>query len=243
MLHKALSSLILGTTLLVAGAPVLSTFVGAQPAETIQPIDENSPRQQAIRFLAEMERANENVTTLQAEFTQVRQNQMYLEEAHSNGEFYYSKPNRFRCNYFKPSDAEFYILDNTAYFYTPDLKQVEKLNLGDNEQAPIHQMLVGFGLSLKSILEVFDPAVIPVEGQEPNLLTIEFVSKDQERTLNFRSIQVTFDTEKKEPRQLFIVEDEDEVRVTLVKIMKNNPIDAKVFELNFPSDVDIISYE
>lgn len=211
--------------------------------DEIKPIDENSPRQQAINFLTLMERENEGLNTLYAEFTQVRTNQMFLEEINSTGEFYYSKPNRFRCNYYKPSDAEFYILDNMAYFYTVDLKQVEKIPLNNGDQAPIHQMLVGFGLSMKSILDVFDPEM--QAGQDPaaRYKTIIFNSKDEERTMGFRSIQVTFDTEKMEPRSLLIQEGDDEVKVTLDKIIKNKEIPDETYALDFPKDVEIIEYK
>ncbi|MGF1573244.1 MAG: outer membrane lipoprotein carrier protein LolA [Sumerlaeia bacterium] len=211
--------------------------------DEITPIDENSPRQQAINFLTLMERENEGLETLYAEFTQVRTNQMFLEEINSTGEFYYSKPNRFRCNYSKPSDAEFYILDNMAYFYTVELKQVEKIPLNDGDQAPIHQMLVGFGLSMSSILDVFDPEVAEIQLGGPQFKTIIFNSKDEERTMGFRSIQVTFDSEKMEPKKLLIQEGDDEVSVTLEKIVKNKEIKDEVYALNFPNDVEIIEYK
>lgn len=209
----------------------------------IKPIDENSPRQQAINFLTLMENQNEDLKSLYAEFTQVRTNQMFLEEVNSTGQFYYSKPNRFRCNYSKPSDAQFFILDNTAYFYTVELKQVEKITLDNGEQAPIHQMLVGFGLSMKSILDVFDPELAAVQPDDKRFKTIIFNSKDEDRTMGFKSIQVTFDTEKMQPRSLLIQEGDDVVKVTLEKIEKNKEIKDEVYALDFPSDVEIIAYE
>jgi outer membrane lipoprotein-sorting protein len=201
------------------------------------------PREAAIAFLRSIEEQNKNVTTLYGRFEQVRVNPMFLEEINSTGEFWYAKPDRFRCDYKQPAAVSFYMSGNEVVTYTPELAQVEKYRIpGGNDSAPINQMLVGFGVQTEKILEVFTVRLAPVQPSDEAQLAIEFASRDIDRSLGFSRITVTFDRESREPRQLFLEEEQDTVLVTLNLVRQNSEIPEGTFEHKFPPNVEIIEY-
>lgn len=198
--------------------------------------------QEALAFMRALEQKNKDLTSLYGSFHQVRINKMFLEEVRSNGEFWYARPNRFRCDYHEPSEARFYLIENTGYYYTPELKQVEKFRLEGGDSAPINQMLVGFGLSVDKILEVFDVALAAPQPEDKSQIVVDFNSRDTERTLDYKRIRITFDREKLEPRILEIEEEDDSIKVTLQKIQPNAEVAADRFETKFPAGVEIVEY-
>ena len=225
------------TALFVFSVP---TLLIAQESEENQ---EYPTTNDALEFLAKMEAKNADLETLHGNFVQIRQNEMFLEEIHSTGEFWYTKPDKFRCDYNEPTKAIFYLIGDTAMFYTPEIKQVEQVRLEQGDSAPIHQMLVGFGLSLGKITEVFDVKLSDDQPEDSRLLSIDFISKDEQRTMGFQRIIIQFDQTKLEPMALTIYEGDDLVSIELKEIEKNVEIDEERFEPEFPDDVEIIPYQ
>jgi len=219
-------------------ATTAATPAVAAPAAAPAP----APAGEAMTFLRALEQKNKDLKSLYGSFHQVRLNKMFLEEVQSNGEFWYSKPNRFRCDYHEPSEARFYLLENTGYYYTPELKQVEKFRLEGGDSAPINQMLVGFGLSVDKILDVFNVSLASPQPADKAQIVLDFDSKDTERTLDYKRIRITFDREKLEPRVLEIEEEDDSIKVTLQKIQPNAEVPADQFKTDFPAGVEIVEY-
>jgi len=88
------------------------------------------------------------------------------------------------------------------------------------------------------ILEVFNVQVAPEQPGE-NLLKIDFISRDTNRTLDFQQISVTFDRKTYEPRSLWMQEPQDAVQIDLVKVEKNAEISPDIYKTEFPEDVTI----
>lgn len=242
---------------LLAASAAVATLAVAAPAQTGQPAAATpvpaaataaaptaaaATSPEALSFLRALETKNKDLKSLYGSFHQVRSNKMFLEEIQSNGEFWYSKPNHFRCDYHEPSEARFYLVNDTGYYYTPELKQVEKFRLEGGESAPINQMLVGFGLSVEKILDVFDVTMPAPQPEDKTQVVLDFTSKDTERTLDYKRIRITFDREKMEPRVLEIEEEEDSIVVSLKKIQPNAEVPADQFKTEFPTGVEIIEY-
>ncbi len=223
--------------IMIVAAFLTIAAIPGEAQEATQPPVETNP---AVEFLKKVEAKNKDLQTLYGKFKQVRVNPMFLEEIHSSGEFWYTKPDKFRCDYYEPSDARFYLLGDVGMYYTPELKQVEKYRLETGDSAPINQMLVGFGLNTDKILEVFNVRVSDEQPKDEKLLKIDFISRDTSRTMDYKQITVTFDREKIEPRVLEMDEEEDTVRVTLEKVEVNAKIAKDKYEANFPKDVEII---
>lgn len=197
-----------------------------------------------IEFLRAVEERNQGVQTLHGKFSQVRSNEMFLEEIHSEGEFWYARPSQFRADYHTPTLARFYLIGNRGMYYTPELNQLEKFTFrSTNGRAPINQMLVGFGLDTDAVLDVFTVVEADEQPEDPGLYAIRFVSKDLERSMEFTRITVTFDRGTFSPRILFMEEQGgDTVKVVLESVEFDADIPADKFNLDFPADVEVIEY-
>ena len=221
-------------------SPLLLLFSFLLPVALTAQEEESAPEAKpnpAVEFLRKMERKNEGVDTLRAKFFQVRRNVMFDEKYESAGEFWYSKPDKFRCDYENPSPAEFYLVDQTGYFYTPENLHVEKFTVPGGEKAPIHGMLVGFGVSVDKILEVFDVTLAAEQPKKKSEIAIEFRSEDLQRSLDYTEIKIVFDEKHLEPLRLVMEEKtEDIVEIDIKKIETNVEIAEEMFEPQFPED-------
>ncbi|MBX3730790.1 MAG: outer membrane lipoprotein carrier protein LolA [Candidatus Sumerlaeia bacterium] len=227
-------------SLLVPFVLLLATWAAAQETAVVaQPTPEPPPNTPALAFLRKVEEANRETQTLYGRFTQVRENRMFAEEVHSKGQFWHSKPNKFRCDYEDPAPAQFFLVEGVGYFYSPENKQLDKFRLEGGKDAPINELLVGFGLKVEQILEVFTVHLPEDQGTDPTKMIIDFVSRDVDRTLNFQKITITFDTKALEPRKLVMEESEDIVRIELLEVRKNQPIPETTYATVFPDDVTI----
>lgn len=225
-----------------AAAPMpMATVVADRTVAERAPAGPQAPNP-AIDFLGELEARNSTVNTLWGKFTQVRESPVFLETTTSEGEFWYVKPDRFRCDYKTPTESRFYIIGDTALSYTPEIKQVDKYQLESGDEAPINQMLVGFGLNTSKILDVFEVQPAANQPADAALFTIEFKSRDAERTLEYDRIEVTFDRATREPRRMFLDqggEDGDKVDIELLAVTRDAAIGPEKFELTFPPDVEV----
>lgn len=215
--------------------------VGAQdePAPEPTPIPVVN---EAVEFLKQIEEKNRDIQTLWGRFHQLRVNPMFMEEVESNGEFWCTKPNHFRADYYEPSEIRFYMFKDEIISYTPSLKQVEKYPVEGDDSAPINQLLVGFGVQTDRILDVFSVRIAADQPEDESQLSILFLSRDVERTMGYQRITVTFDRKKLEPRQIFLEEEQDTVLVTLEEVKFNAKVPAKTYEPDWGEDVEVIVY-
>ncbi|MCX7766609.1 MAG: outer membrane lipoprotein carrier protein LolA, partial [Candidatus Sumerlaeia bacterium] len=85
---------------------------------------------EALTFLSKLETKYKQIEMISGEFKQLKRSTLFLEEISSQGRFYFKKPGKFRCDYLPPNESVNIIVDNTAWIYVPEIKQVEKYYLG-----------------------------------------------------------------------------------------------------------------
>ncbi|MCC5877736.1 MAG: outer membrane lipoprotein carrier protein LolA [Candidatus Sumerlaeia bacterium] len=227
--------------LLLLGSPLVavSQMTGPQPAPAPQPAQAQSPtRGEAIEFLQKVERKNEEIKSLSAEFEQLRVDPIFHDEVESKGKFWYRSPGEFRASYDSRHPAEIWIFPDHLINYSPSIKQVDILPIEQGENAPINQMLLGFGVKTESILEVFDVGLI--EAEKDGQVAIEFHSRDLDRSLYYRRIVIHFQEENAEPAKLFLEDGESEITVTIRGVKQNPDLDAALFTPKWPDDVEVI---
>lgn len=206
---------------------------------------QESSENDAVKTLRLLENKYKGVITFTGEFDQIKKSEMLLEEIKSNGQFYYEKPDRFRCDYAKPNESINIFVKDSAWVYVPELKQVEKYYIGtgdSNAGESLNQMLIGFGVSTDDLLKKY---TITVKNKKDNMIDISLIPKTDELKKEYKEIVVTIDQGKLLPVKFIITETNDEATEIMMKEIKDdNPkIDAKVFELNFPKDVEIIEQD
>jgi outer membrane lipoprotein-sorting protein len=210
-----------------------------RPADESITVPAESAKEDALGFLRRLEEKNAAVERLHGRFRQVRTSSIYLEEIQSKGEFWYSRPNLFRCDYFEPSELRYYLAKDTAWIYTPELNQVDKIAMASGDGAAINQLLVGFGLDVDIILDVFDVALSEKQPGSDALISLDFTSKDVDRSLGYSRIQVTFDRDGMEPKVLEMDQEDDKIIVHLDSVERDVEIDPAKFKAEFPANVEI----
>lgn len=236
---RSLSTLLLGFFAL--GIPLVapSQPAGPQPAPAQQQARGQSPtREQAIEFLRKVEKKNEELKSLSAEFDQLRVDPIFLDEVESKGKFWYRAPGEFRATYDARHPAEIWIFPDHLINYSPSIKQVDIIPLEQGDDAPINQMLLGFGVKTENILEVFDVGLKDAEKEDQ--IAIEFHSRDLERSLFYNRIVIHFQKESAQPAKLFLEDGESEITVTIREVKQNPELDPALFEPKWPDDVEVI---
>lgn len=218
--------------------PAISQTTGPEPPPTQARTIDSSSRAQAVEFLKKVEVKNEELKSLEAEFEQLRVDPIFLDEVESKGRFWYQAPGKFRASYDARHPSEIWIFPDHLVNYSPTIKQVNILPLRQGDDAPINQMLLGFGMKTENILEVFDVAFHEAESEDH--VAIKFKSLDLDRSLFYERIIIHFEKENAQPVKLFLEDGESEITVTLKSIKRNPTVDPKLFETSWPDDVEII---
>ncbi len=195
----------------------------------------------AIDYLHKVEAKNSETKALQAEFRQIRRDILFDDTVRSDGAFWYEAPDRFRASYDSEHGSDIWMMDGKIINYLPDLKQVEIFAQESGEEAPVNQLLLGFGIEVERILKIFEVAI------DDNLtnkdeIAIVFDSKDLRRSMEFEQITIVFDKESVEPQQLILKNAESIITVYLDHVKLNPKIKEKVFETDWPGDVEVLDY-
>lgn len=197
-------------------------------------------------LLTLLETRYKETQTYQGEFTQVKKSELFLEEVHSKGKFWYHKTGRFRCEYLPPNAQVNLILDNTAYMYIPEIKQVEVYHFKptDSPAKRLNRMLLGFGASVKDVLEVYDVRWLP-EEETPESFALIFKpihqSTTEEEDFQFEAIKIWVRKDTLLPSRLVFNETGGDItEVTLTNVELNKKIKDSVFKADFPKDTEVI---
>jgi len=197
---------------------------------------------QGIEILKLLEDKYKETNTFLGEFSQQKVSKLFLEEIRSRGRFWYEKPGRFRCEYLPPNEQVNLILDDVAYVYIPEIKQVEvyRFKAQDSPVKKLNQMLLGFGTAVKDVLEVYDVHSVPREEIESYFVLL-FQLRKKEEGLNFESIKIWLDKKNLQPlRLVFLEPGGDETEINIKKLDFNKRIKESVFKPDFPSDAEVI---
>lgn len=236
--------LALAAVLAVPCLPAQEAGTGQTTATTTvatAPVSEDNAR----AFLQSIEEKNAATKSLRAKFTQLRIDESFLDEVRSSGEFVYLAPSRFRADYAgeagKIASSTVFITDDRMYNYVPEQRQVDVVELPKGNSAAVHQLLLGFGVKVEKILEVFDVRQVRDEVP-PGKVRIEFSSRDRRRTLNYAKVTITFDGAQLVPEVLVLEDAESRTTISLTGIEVNPAIDAATLVPTFPPGVDVIEH-
>ncbi|MEO8377672.1 MAG: outer membrane lipoprotein carrier protein LolA [Candidatus Sumerlaeota bacterium] len=196
-------------------------------------------------FLQKVEAKNKETKSLEAEFTQVREDSVMGDTVHSEGHFWYKAPGKFRASFpenkaDKSYASEVWMEGNTMSTYTPKLEQAEILEQATGDEAPVNQWLLGFGLQVEKIKKIFE--IAPAGLQKPGLYGIDFHSKNLDQSLQFDVITIYFDGKKIEPAIIVLADDSSKTTISLQKVKFNPDIDDKKFKTDWPAGTQVINY-
>lgn len=232
--------------LLCAAALGLPASIGAQeqspatqPATNQQATEEKS---RALQFLEGLEDKYSNTKSLRAEFDQLRIDHGLMNEVESSGRFWYRAPDQFHAVYESgESNEKIWMRDGELITYVPELEQVEIIPQEQGEDAPMNQLLLGFGLKTEKIQDLFEVSISEKETPKDQI-AIAFKSRDLNRSMGYETITIFFSREEKQPKRIILEDPQSTTTVNLRKVQVNPKIKDSVFETKWPDDADVLRY-
>ncbi len=180
------------------------------------------PIEQLKSFLA-------STTTLTADFKQVVLNEQGYPEQTSEGEFYLSRPGKFRWSYKKPYIQEIISSNGKVWFYDADLEQVTIKKLDDSLGSTPALLLSG-----EIALE--ENFTLEQQGVDEGLLWIKLLPKNEDGS--FKYILLGLDN-----GILGGMELSDNfgqlTRIYFTNVKINSALEKSLFEFTAPEGVDV----
>ena len=183
---------------------------------------EQTPIEQLKSFLA-------NTTSLTADFKQVTLNENGQPTQKSTGQFYLSRPGKFRWSYKKPFEQEIISNSGKVWFYDVDLEQVTVKKIDESLGSTPALLLSGE-------IDLEENFILQQQGVDEDLLWIKLSPKNEESGFNYILIGLN-------DKQIGGMELSDSfgqlTRIYFSKLKKNKPIDVSIFEFVAPKGVDV----
>jgi len=229
-----------------ASAP--SATGGGAPAHEPRVFELGDPATSAtLTLLREIETRHRGLKTLVAEFQQEKTSAQFEEKIESRGRVYLQMPDRLRCDYENPDPSTVLFVDNATYQVSPTIKQVDQFVYKTKEEAQqqFRLMLLGFGMSSSETLQNYEIRLVDEPqsaggGKVTHVLV--FRPLDPEVSRIYKEFRVWLD-DRLLPRKVRYEEVSGDVTLlTIRRILKDDPIKAKVFERKFPKSYEVIEH-
>lgn len=245
----------------VISSPTLSQTVELAPASPAlepgrsipdvlkpKPSDAAAVTSGTLNLLKQLEAENKNNKTIHATFKQIRKDETFMEEVTSDGELWFRKPDRFRCDYADPEKLINLMVDRDFYMYTPALNQADywRFESDAERDQQLHQLLIAFGFNTDELLASYiitssqgdaEPLEeLKKENMDPNDKAL-FIVKPREHfaeTSPFVLLKVFVDKKTLRPERLWYQDRNFDASMTLTmkKIDLNEPIKDELFNRN-----------
>ena len=221
----------LGVLCLATGGLVEAEVVAHPRQEGLEP----SARLDALVELVRTEQ--QSVTTLEAEFVQVRESAMLVEPVESRGVFSYAAPDRVRWEYQSPDPISMLITGDEMTTWYKDIEQAERVQVGRHSQRVLKYL--GAGSTMEDLLEYFKVSLtLPKDLSKPYKL--ELAPKFDKVAKRIQGMSVWIDPELYLPLRLRYVEaDGDVTDMRFEDLRVNNHLPSERFELNIPNSVQV----
>ncbi|MFK5951114.1 MAG: outer membrane lipoprotein chaperone LolA [Methylococcales bacterium] len=180
------------------------------------------PIEQLKSFLA-------STTTLTANFKQVVLNEQGYPEQTSEGEFYLSRPGKFRWSYKKPYIQEIVSNNGKVWFYDADLEQLTIKKI-DNSLGSTPALL------LSGDIELEENFILQQQGVDEGLQWIKLSPKNEDSSFKYILLGLDHGT-------LGGMELSDNfgqlTRIYFTKVKVNPALETSIFEFKAPEGVDV----
>lgn len=168
-------------------------------------------------------------TSLSADFKQVSFNKAGQASQTSTGQFYLSRPGKFRWNYQKPFEQEIVSTGGKVWFYDADLEQVTVKKLDDSLGSTPALLLTGE-------VDIDEKFILEEQGSEENLNWVRLSPKNEESGFKYILIGLNHG-------QLGGMELSDNfgqlTRIYFSNIKINPALDNALFSFTPPKGVDV----
>ena len=226
---RILNFLLLGAVTVTA----LTLAAAGPPADSIDAL-EGSAKLDAI--LARVVEQQRSLRSLSADFVQVKQSELLLEEVESRGQFLFQAPDKVRWDYRQPDEMVVVFFEDTVTTFHPEQLRAERLKVSKKQRRFV-RLLAGTQ-PLDELTENFDMRFVDRADQDHYHLTLRPTPAMLKKKL--RSVEIDID------RSLFlpvVIEyneaDGDSTRYEFRNMVVNPEIDDARFRLELGADVKL----
>jgi outer membrane lipoprotein-sorting protein len=236
MMGRAGLTAALLATLVVTVVPAQAP-AGEIPAVNLPGVDE-AGRLETI--LARFDRAQASITTLEADFAELKELALFKEPISSQGRFFYATPHQAKWEYVEPDAKVFLITDNSLMQYFPAEKLLERRDL---REANTNRLFKLFGMGQSSAdLEDFYEISLGDGSSEDMPATYELILKPRRKMVEKRVARVRLWVGDQDflPRAMRLEEaDGDFTMWRFSNVLINTELATGVFDLDVPDDVEV----
>jgi outer membrane lipoprotein-sorting protein len=201
-----------------------ATSGAAAPAQTLETV------------LKEVQKRQQSVRSIQADFRQEKSLDLLAETQISNGTFAYEKPDKVRWDYASPAEVVMLIAGGRLTTWYPTLKKAETLEVTRFQDRIFKYM--GAGSAIDELSNYFNFRFTEKKGS--NTYRLDLAPKTKQIGKRVRSITIYIDRETYLTSRIEYVEgDGDSTIYEFSDIRINEPVDGDRFELALPADVRV----
>jgi outer membrane lipoprotein-sorting protein len=177
-----------------------------------------------------------NLTSLRADFVQVKRSSMLLDAVTSTGEFCYLAPNRVRWDYDQPDPMVVLFSDEFVTTYHPTRQRAERVKVSSRDRRFV-QALAGT-LPLDDLMDYFKLTLSDKGAPWPYLFDLEPTAASLKRKLD--SLHIEVDRSLLLPVVVeFREADGDSTRYEFLDMEIDPELEASQFRLKLGDDVDM----
>ena len=199
------------------------------------------------RILQKMEENGAKIKSLTADLSQIKYVSVLQEfDTEEKGMFYYARSGdgsaMIRKEISSPSKTIVIINKDQGLLYHPNIKQAQKLSLGQHKDKA-EFMAVGIGQSSKKLRDTFNLKFLQHEVLNGiKTAAIEMRPKSEKTAAFLSVITLWMDEQSWIPIQSKLQEpNEDYLLTRFTQIKLNSPIPESTFNLKLPADVEVLS--
>jgi outer membrane lipoprotein carrier protein len=233
-----------------AAAPVLSAVLalslpaGGLPVRAAPPGDPATNGHPAMfdpslsleEILARFDKRQQATGTLVASFTEHKQLKLLEKPVVSQGEFFYSRPNRVRWEYLEPDRKVFVITEDRYTAYYPSLKRAEEVPIKKFVGKRLFRFL-GVGQSIEDLGKYYEFA-LAAESDVPGTYLLLLTPRKKKLQDRVAEMKIWVDGETFLPSRLQYVEaDGDTTLLSFTGMQGNVEVSDNRFRLELPRDV------
>jgi outer membrane lipoprotein-sorting protein len=187
--------------------------------------------------LAAMKGAGDRLESLSARFDQTAHDHILDMDESSAGALFVKMPGWVRWEYETPARKVLLVTEDKIQLYIPTANQVQEFARGQMRGAGA-DLLVGFGKSNAEIGKNYDASLVE-ETDETVVLAL--VPKPGTKASVFKAIDLTVEKKRWIPvRSVFHEANRDTTEIVFKDMEVNGSLPSGVFELDLPSDVEIV---
>lgn len=195
-----------------------------------------SAEQTLEKVLAEVQKRQKSMTSIEASFRQEKTLDLLAEPQVSTGSFVYVSPDKVRWDYASPSPIVMVIAGGRLTNFFPELKKAETLEVSRFQDRIFKYM--GAGSAIDELSSYFNFRFTETSGS--NTWRLDLAPKTKAIEKRVKKISIWIDRTTYLTNRIEYVEgDGDSTIYEFTNIRVNEPVDAKRFDLDLPSDVRV----